>query len=236
MATNPYADFDRDLKLVTAEAEPEILRRELAAFAKKSLAEAIASGEASPMYDRYVNDRLGAPEESVQLPGPIVYVFSNWSIIIGAAIEELVRRAPRKSGRFQESFIVLVNQQIVTDFANIAPDAEVIITNAQPYVRKAETGVLTTPRYYIFDGTKNFLVRRFGGAQGSFSFVTRWLNISAGVHPLIPYILTGGTPLQAAKPNNKSSAHRAGRTHLARRKDRQAGMPITYPAIVIKPN
>jgi hypothetical protein len=215
MATNPYADFDRDLKLITAEVEPEILRRELAAFAKRSLAEAIASGEASPMYDRYVNDRLGAPEESVQLPGPIVYVFSNWSVILKEALAELERRAPRRSGKFQQSFIVLVNQQIVTDFSRIAPDAEVIITNAQPYVRKVETGVLKVPRYYVFDGTKNFLVRRFGGSQGSFSFVTRWLNITGGVHPLIPYVLKGSQ---------------------GKRKDRQAGMPITYPAIVIKPN
>lgn len=212
MATNPYADFDRDLKLITADVDPEIIRRELAAFARQSLADVIASGEAPPTYEKFVNDRQGAPEESVQLPGPITYVFTNWKLVIEAALAELERRAPKKSGRFAASFIVISGSQVVTDFSAIPPKAEVIITNAQPYVRKVETGVLKVPRFYVFDGTKNALVRRFGGATGPFNVVTRWLNIGSGVHPLIPYILRGSQ---------------------GRRKDRQAGQPISYPAIII---
>jgi hypothetical protein len=205
MATDPWAGFERDLALITAEADPEVIKRDFVAFAKQSLADVIASGEASTIYDRYVNGRPNLPEEAVELPGLIVYEFVNWPLVINAVLAELESRSPRKSGRFASSFIVIVGEKVVTDFKSIPNGAEVRITNAQPYVRKIEAGVLTPPRNYVFDGTKRAMASRFGG---SFSFVTRWLNIASGVDPRIPYILKGSQG----------------------RKGRQS---VTYPAILI---
>lgn len=209
MAVDPWAGFERELAVATADMDPEVIRRDFAAFAKQSVADVIASGEASPIYDRYVNGRPNLPEEAVQLPGLIVYEFVNWSLVINAALAELEKRAPRKSGRFASSFIVIVGEQIVTDYSKIQAGREVIITNAQPYVRKVEAGILAPPRNYVFDGTKRAMASRF---NGSFSFVTRWLNIAQGVDSRIPYILKGSQ---------------------GRRKGRQAGDPITYPAVII---
>src|SRR4051812_26651390 len=127
--------FERELRVATAGVEPAAINAMLARYAKEELARALAEG-ASPIYDRYVNGRRGAVEESVQAPGPIVYVFTNWPLIINTALEELRKRAPRKSGRFASSFIVLANQNLVTDYRAIPADAEVIITNTQPYVRR----------------------------------------------------------------------------------------------------
>ncbi|MFU0504012.1 hypothetical protein [Pseudaminobacter sp. NGMCC 1.201702] len=203
-----FETFDREIRVATEGLSQEAVSRELARFARAELAKALAGG-ASPQYDRYVNGRLGAPEESVIAPGPILYVFSNWPLVINAALAELQKRAPRRSGRFALSFIVLVGGQIVSEFSAIPSEAEVIITNFQPYVRKAEGGRLGIPRRRLFDGTKNAMARRF---REVFRFETRFLDIKGGVHPMIPYHL---------------------KRSQGRRKDRQAGMPITYPAIVI---
>jgi hypothetical protein len=208
MATG-FEFFERDLRVSTAGMEPDAINRAVAAFARRELHRVIAEGAASPEYDRYVNGVAGAPEEAYRAPGAIVYEFTNWPLVIKAALEELQKRAPRKSGRFAGSFIVIAGGRVINDFRNLPASAEVIITNAQPYVRKVEGGRLGVPRRSVFDGTKRALARRFSGV---FQFETRFLDIASGVHPLIPYRLK----------------HSQGG-----RKDRQAGMPITYPAIVI---
>jgi hypothetical protein len=200
--------FERDLKVATEGLSLPAINKALAAFAKQELAEALAGG-ASPIYETFVNGRRGAPEASVQAPGPILYVFSNWPLIIDTAIAELKKRAPRRSGRYMNSFIVLADQQITTDYAQILPNAEVIVTNRQPYVRKIETGANRSTGERMFALTRNALNRRF---KDAFRFETKFLDIQSGVAPGVPYIL-------------KRSA--------GGRRDRQAGMPISYPSIVI---
>lgn len=205
-----FETFERDIRVATAGMEPEAVSKMLAAFAREELAKAIAEGVASPEYERFVNGRRGAVEESVIPPGPILYVFTNWKLLITAALAELQKRSPRaKSGRFAASFIVIVNGALVATFEDIPADAEVIITNAQPYVRKAEVGRLGIPKRRLFDGTKRAMARKYGE---SFRFETQFLNISAGLHPLIPYRL-----------------RRSG----GRGKDRQAGSALAYPSIVM---
>lgn len=229
MATG-FEFFERDLRVATAGMEPEAINQAVAAFAKQELHRVIAEGIASPEYERYVNAVAGAPEEAYRAPGAIVYQFTNWPLVIRAALDELQKRAPRKSGRFAASFIVIAGGQIVSSFRTIPAEAEVIILNFQPYTRKAETGLLKQPKRYVFDGTKRSLARRFSGV---FRFETRFLNVASGVHPEIPYILKGNVRVRTAAQNNRSSAFRAGRATLASRKDTAAGQPLTYPAIVI---
>jgi hypothetical protein len=206
-ATN-FAFLERELVIATQGLSQAQMNARLAQYAKQELAKALAEG-ASQTYDRYVNGRIGAVEESVQAPGPIVYVFTNWPLIINTALEELRKRAPRRSGRYAASFIVLADQKLVTDYRNIPAGAEVIITNTQPYVRRIEVGANRSKGKRMFDQTKNVLNRRF---KEAFRSETRFLDIQSGVAPGVPYVL-------------KYSA--------GRRRDRQAGMPISYPAVVI---
>jgi hypothetical protein len=229
MATG-FEFFERDLRVATAGMEPEAINHAVAAFAREELKRVIAEGIASPDYQRYVNGVPGAPEEAYKAPGSIVYEFTNWPLVILAALTELQKRSPRKSGRFAGSFIVIVGGRIVTDYRAIPAAAEVIIVNFQPYTRKAETGLLKQPKRYVFDGTKRVLNSRFNGV---FKAETRFLNIGSGVHPEIPYILKGHVKVRAAAQNNRSSAFRAGRATLSSRKETAAGQPLTYPAVVI---
>ena len=201
--------------MATAGIAPEAVNRALANFARSELQKAQSAG-AGRSYQLYVNGRPASSEFEVEAPGPIVYLFSMWPEVIDFAIAELKRRSPVRTGRFRESFIVVVNGNIVPSGKMIDATAEVIVTNFQPYIRKAEAGLLGTKRFAIFDGTKRALARRFGNegrASYGFLFETKWLNIGAGVHPGIPYVL---------------------KRSQGRRKDRQAGMPISYPAIIMQ--
>ncbi len=232
-----FEAFDRELQLATAGLDPEAINRELAMFAQRQLRAAIDRG-ASPLYSMFVNGRPSSSEFEVQAPGPIVYEFSLWEPVITFALDELKRRSPVKSGRFRNSFIVASGNKIVTDYDAISNRAEVIITNFQPYIRKAEAGLLGVGRFAIFDGTKRALSRNFGSAGrntgAGFRFEARWLTIKSGLHPDIPYTLKGE---YANRYNSYRAKLKAGKTKRIpgyfRRKTRDAGEPITYPAVIM---
>jgi hypothetical protein len=213
---NTFGFFDREIKVATSDLEPAAINAALARFARQSVAEVIANGEASAQYEKYVGGRQGAAEESVRIPEVILYEFLNWRVVIEATIEELKRRGPRsKSGRFAASYIVIVAGSVTTDFDNIPSKSEVQISNSQPYVRKAEAGLLGIPRRRLFDGTKGVMARRFGGKGGPFRFETKFLYLSSGIAPNVPYVLKGSQ---------------------GRRKGRQSGDALTYPAIIVNAN
>ncbi|RWP64917.1 MAG: hypothetical protein EOR08_08360 [Mesorhizobium sp.] len=221
--------FERDLKLATAGMEPEAINRALAAFSKQEVKRVIAEGIASPNYERYVNGVPGATEDAVKAPGPIVYEFVNWPLVINAALDELKNRSPRKSGRFASSFIVIVARRlVVTDFTKLRGDAEIIITNFQPYVRKAEVGFLGIPAQRLFYGTARVMGSRF---RGLFTFESKFLNVPAGIHAVMPYRLKGDGTIRLAVQNRRSSAFRSGRDTLKSK----AGQQLTYPSIIINP-
>lgn len=205
--------FDREIMLATADLEPGAINAALAKFARQELAKAIAAG-ASPRYEKYVNGREGAAEETVQAPGPILYEFINWPLVLDAVLAELRKRGPRrKSGQFENSYVVIAGGRVpVTDFTKIRADAEIIITNAQPYVRKAEVGRLGIPEQRLFAGTARVMNNRFNGV---FRFESRFLNVPSGIHPLMPYRLK----------TRKRSHDRI---------SRKAGV-LTYPSIIINP-
>lgn len=219
-----------DLRLATEQLTGEAINAELAKFARDELARAIQAGEASDQFDRFVNAQRGLPEEAVIAPGPIVYVFNDWPVIILSALAELQKRAPRRSGRFASSFIVIVKGRIVTDFRTIGSEDEVIITNFQPYLRHVEAGNLGVPRRRVFDGTKRWLATRY---RGVLTAETRFLSVQLGVHAQMPYILKTGGRVRLAAQNSRSSAFRAGRTTLAPRAGSMPGQPITYPSIIL---
>lgn len=235
-----FETFARDIQVATVGLSDDEISREVALFAKTSLADLIRTGEASANYTRFVNGREGAPEEafnvrSTATPGPILYEFAWWHEVITDALAELVKRSPKRSGRYSRSFIVLANQVPVTSYQNIPGGAEVIIFNAQPYTRKIEVGAMSMsvpPRH--FDGAGSALRRKYG-SKGGFSIMTRFLDIQSGIDPRVPYILKGE---YAGRYNAQRRAIRAGArisstTRLPRRKDRDAGQAITYPALVI---
>ncbi|RWC28813.1 hypothetical protein [Mesorhizobium sp.] len=211
MATG-FEFFERDLRIATAGLEPEEINRTVAAFAKSEVRRVIAEGLAAPTYVRFVNAVEGAAEDSYRAPGAIVYEFTNWALVVNAALAELQKRSPRKSGRFASSFIVIAGgRSVVADFTKIRSDAEIIITNFQPYVRKAEVGMLGVAERYLFAGTARVMANRF---RGAFTFTSKFLDVPAGIHSGMPYRLKGHGS------NDRIS--------------RKSGV-LSYPSIIINP-
>lgn len=210
-----FQPIDKQVQIAFSGLDQKSLNRELAKFAKQELRKVIASGEASPIYETFVNDHRGSVD-SVQAPGPVLFVFNNWPLIVDEAMKQLQKFAPHRSGRFKSSFIVVVNGQIVNDWNKIPAVSEVIITNFQPYVRKVESGALGpgTPSR-VFDRAKSALSRKY---SRGFSFTMRFMTLGSGVHPKIPYVLKNHWT------NNR------GKTRVGR----MAGDPITYPSIIIR--
>lgn len=204
--------FESDLQLATAGIAPENIARELAKFAKDSLALYIREGVASPRYDRIVNGNFGADEYSVVPPGPIVYNFHWWNEIIEFAIETLRKRSPVKSGRYRDSWFAMVNGVVVADYSEIPIGAEVFVTNNQPYSRKIEVGFMTmsVPPHVVEDSLAT-VKGRFGNVA---DIRATMITLPGG------YILKGVF---------KKGIRPGSRTKL--RRDTSAGAELTYPSL-----
>ena len=205
---------EKNSVLATAGLASGQIAKELARFARSELADAITNGEASPVYDKFVNGREGAEEETVVPPGPILYVFSYWQPIIEFALQYLRKRSPVKTGRYQSSHQVMIGSQFIAPDTQIGADEEVTIVDTQPYSRKIEVGhmVMSVPDGVYEDAAKD--VRRQYG-----------IAVNVGVRQIfLPngYILKG--------------VFRRGYKQFARtklKKDTQAGARMTYPALIL---
>lgn len=206
--------FAKDLQLATAGIAPENIAKELAAFARSELSKAIQEGEGSERYDRYVNGQLGAPEEAVVPPGPILYVFHWWREIIEFALQSAVERSPEKSGRYKQSWFIMTPGGVIKSFDEIPINSTVILTNNQPYARKIDVGHMrmSVPPGVIED-VRKMVMARFG-------------NLVTTKRTMIP--LPGGYVL---KGRFRRGYRPFARTKL--RPDTQAGAQMTYPALVL---
>ncbi len=219
MAKRPskFMTFAKDIQLATAGLEPKAIGPELARFAKTERDGFIRRGEASGIYETYVNGVRGAAEESVSAPGPILYVFSYWEPILAFARQYLAKRSPRLSGDYVDSQVVMIGGQIIATGAPIAADEEVMLLATVPYARKIEMGhmQMSVPRFIIYD-TAMEVATRFGGNKGPLQVGVRQVEIPNG------YVLKG-------------VFRRGFRKHARRdlKKDTRAGARMTYPAIVM---
>lgn len=129
---------------------PEAQAARLAAFSRQRLAEAIASGEASPHYETFVNGRRGR-EETVTPPGPIVYEFNWWPDVLVYGVQFMRDRVPLGAAlapgsrlHYRDRFFVLANGVSVNtrEYKTIPTDAEVLIGNSAPYSRKLDVQLI----------------------------------------------------------------------------------------------
>jgi len=227
------AQFGDMLQRATADVLPPGAERKFAAYARRCLAQSIASGFGTEQYDKYVNGRFNVAEEQVKLPGRITYIFHGWTNVIPAALAELRRRVPRgKTGRYQSSFLVIVNRRVVTNYASIPVNSEVIILNAQPYTRKMEVGANGSGEGHFARASYAF-DNKFSGA---FESEVAFLKVTSGIDARIPYILKGAHAKRAnrikANPNKFQEEIKLGLHH--RRQSLGGGQPITYPALILK--
>ncbi|HEY4136492.1 MAG TPA: hypothetical protein VGO34_14905 [Alphaproteobacteria bacterium] len=216
MSMKTAAAFERSLAVATAGLSPEQISARLAVIAKDALSAAISSGEAPNRYVRSVNGRVGAAEESVEAPGPIVYQFSYLEEAALYALKFAQLQSPVLSGAYRKSWFVMVDGKVWVEGADIPLGAEVIVTNDRPYHRKVDVGAMKGMRVppHIIDVTMQQLRRLFGN---SIKVQSRFVTLKDG------YVLKGRHVRRGAALARRGGA----------RKDTRAGQQITYPALVI---
>jgi hypothetical protein len=155
--------FARDLQVATAGLAPDEISKLLAQTAREALDDAQTAGEFPQRYITSVNGRVGGDIDQVEPPGPIVFTAIWWPEIIEAGLTFAEQRSPVRSGRYKSSWFVMVNGSRTDNFAAVPLDAEVIITNDQPYSRKIEVGAqrVNVPPGIVED-TISMLRRTFG--------------------------------------------------------------------------
>lgn len=141
-----------------------------------------------PAVTQIVDGRQGAPLESVKPGGTIVFLFAVGAPLLAAAfdlaIETAMRLSPVLTGRFRESFRMLINGQQRDAEAGapvvLAEGDLVEITNLQPYARKLEKGASHAAPNGIFEVAATVVRARYGGVVNVEFAYERFPGFGAG--------------------------------------------------------
>lgn len=209
MASLRLGGLAQQLIIATAGLTGPEAQRALAAFARSERDKVVAAKRSrngsEPQYTTAVNGRVGATEDSVRLPGPIVYVFANETEIAAYLVDFLKARAPKDTGRFASRFRYIQGGRYVSAH-QLKADVEFHVVNNEPYSRKIEVGAMKmrVPPH-IFEDARQAAQGRFGNTA---RFRVVYLELAEG------YVLKG-----------------RGR----RRRKSRAGERMRYPAILVTP-
>lgn len=196
---------------------PEEARRRHIEIARKGLRDFLARQAEKPVVQIEVDGHASSTESNVKPFGIIVYRFVRREIILRAALAEVRRLSPVRSGRYRDSWFFTVGGAEVD--INHAPDGanEFLLLSDAPYSRKINVGAKGFEAYAppgIVEKAKEIIKRRYGAhVEMKVVFVT----------------LRGGHTLR----NDQYRKDRRGRRMSSPRRDARAGMQITYPALQI---
>jgi hypothetical protein len=204
---------------------------QVATYARAQRDVLIRQGVASPVYITFTDGVESAPEEKVKLDeGTIAYLFSNINEAIVYALARARELSPVKSGEYKDSwFVALDGIPFIGNIADIPKGSRVIITNKQRYHRKIDTGgQITSVPPGITEAVRQAVMRRYPGLQVDREFVT-----IPGDPPLKGMGVESGLSYVRAGRKKKGNWVRKRAPRPARAKDRRAGQPLTYPAVII---
>lgn len=203
-----FRGFERTLSLSPGSGDAPELAARLAAMAREALEDAQAAGEAPDLYVRSVNGRRGVPEQSVTMPGPIVYTFDWGPRAAAVALGQLQQRAPVLTGAYRSGFFVLVNG-LQAEPEGAPFGASIAVTNDKPYSRKVQVGS-----------------KGFSDTRGM------WDAAAAATQRLFPGVVR--CRVVFIRLEGGYSLRRADRSRRRSRGLRSAGAELSYPAIRIE--
>lgn len=110
----------------------------------------IMARQGNPAFNAYANRPGNENLDSVELPGPIVYNYSNIREIVEFTLDELRKASPVQSGDYVRSHTVFVNGSPVTELPeNIKASDEIMIANPIVYARRLEIGKTKAGRSFV---------------------------------------------------------------------------------------
>jgi hypothetical protein len=215
--------IDRDIEvLLDGLASPEERSRTLAQFAREALADGQEINTrvlgTTPPHDTIVDRVPGASIDGVRPDGLIVFEFKLLDDVLVWISEQLVRKAPVRTGKFTASFALFADDVQVDIVDPPAGAKEYIFLNTQPYSRKIERGQSPQAPDGIFEAIAILANRRFGNtASVGFTFRS----------PILKYV--PGAPTRKARARRRNGA--ASHVFVAQRVERQT----RTPAITVRP-
>ncbi|HYF88977.1 hypothetical protein [Azospirillum sp.] len=227
------AAFERVINVAVARLKPPEAQKRHAEIARKGLVEHLAQSKTPPQVVTFVDGRKGASEDSVKFGGVIRYEFHRLAEVAAFALRRAQELSPVDSGAYKDAWFVMAGgKQVPAE--GVPNTGEIVVTNDKPYHRKLEMTVnanhwrtgkaMARLPAGIVERLRQEVFRQFPGVYASVDFIT----LQGG------YVLKGRSQLRLAKQNRQSSAYRAGRKHLATRKDTAAGQQMTYPALILR--
>lgn len=210
---------------------PAALSANLAATAIRTRDALVASGDAPKPWTTYVDGRRGAPEASVRPDGAIVYRFNVLGLCAAFALAFVRARSPVASGAFRKAWaVVLDGKPYAGDLNDIPAAGQIMIVNPLPYARKVEVGgMLMSVPPGIVEAARLATRRQYP----TLAIDSIYANIPAGLFAGAPYVLKRQGVDSGLSFSKKTGWSRRHAPKLTRRKDRAAGQPITYPALLI---
>lgn len=186
--------------------------------------------QGNPQFEVYANRPGNSNLDSVVLPGPIVYKYSNLRELVQFALDELRKASPSVSGDYVRSHMLFVNGVPVDVLpVDMKPSDEIMIANPVPYARKLEIGKTKNGRDFLISVPNRIYERVVKN-----KLVPRYRNVAK--------ITFGYATLPDTSRYAKDNRRRYWLTNKARwyfqpgkSKDRLKGMAIRSPCIVISP-
>ncbi|MFA7308262.1 MAG: hypothetical protein WC026_16505 [Hyphomicrobium sp.] len=210
--------------------------KQAAADAKERLLQVARQGHAdimarqgNPQFDAYANRPGNRALETVILPGPIIYTYSNLKALVEFALDELRKTSPVISGDYVRSHQLFVNGAAVDALpADLKPSDELMIANLVPYARKIEVGKTKSGRAFVIQVQPRIYERVGKALQARYKNVARIT---------VEFVTIPNNYRLKADQKKRSWLANKGRWHTSSRQyaDRAAGSVVTAPAIVIAP-
>jgi hypothetical protein len=159
--------FDRDVELILSSAlSPQARSQKLADYAKRELAKAETRNKRAlgyvPPHETFVDGRQGAPVETVQPDGTVIYEFSLIETALEVIAQMLIKASPVLKGDYRASIALYADGDEVPPGARPPPASEYSFVSSVPYARKIERGLSNQAPDGVFEVVAALASRRFG--------------------------------------------------------------------------
>lgn len=223
----------QSLRQTITVAWPKNMDAEAKAFLLKTARDGhagIMQKQGNPSFEAYANRPGNRDLNSVVLPGPVVYNYSNIRQLVEFALDELRKASPVDSGDYARSHTLYVNGIAVDALpADVKATDEIMIANPIAYARRLEIGKTTAGRDFVVQ-VANRIYERVAKQK----VIPRYRNVAKVTFGYInapdAYVTKAKLPSHYA--SGKAAGARGGGTRRARRQ--KAGTKTMAPAIIIR--